>query len=192
MVDTSVTDAGGGPARRQLHDQAYFLDLLGDSHSGLGRHVTAIEAYRQAAEAFRSQEARCSYTLCLFKVAESYLSLGEPWHALGYLQACLPLLGELGLTRHEALARQQLAHCQAELTGARLLGEGRAGPRTSAPQDHPAPGPPPVRLAPTARAGPEGLHLQPVLHNDQYRRIRATRVDSCHARDRGTAALAEP
>jgi tetratricopeptide (TPR) repeat protein len=137
-------DPRGGPARRQPHDKAYFLDLLGDSHSGLGRHEAAIEAYREAAEVFRSQGARCSYALCLFKAADSYLALGEPWHALGYLQACLPLLHELGLTRHEALAREQLAHCQAELAGARLLGEGgrlAAGStaRPSRPRD---PGPP--------------------------------------------------
>ena len=107
-------------------DKAYFLDLLGDSHSGLGRFEAAIEAYGQAAEGFQSQGAECSYALCLFKVADSYLALGEPWHALGYLQACLPLLHELGLRRHETLAREQLAHCQAELTGVRLPGEGRA------------------------------------------------------------------
>jgi tetratricopeptide (TPR) repeat protein len=101
-------------------DTAYFLDLLGDSHHGLGRFEAAIEAYRQAAQGFQSQGAECSYALCLFKVADSHLSLGEPWHALGYLQACLPLLRELGLTRHETLAREQLAHCQAELTGVRL------------------------------------------------------------------------
>ena len=117
MVDKLVTDAG-----RMAQDKAYFLDLLGDSHNGLGRHEAAIEAYREAAEGFRSQGAQCSYALCLFKVADSHLSLGEPWHALGYLQACLPLLHELGLTRHEALAREQLAHCQAELVGVRLSG----------------------------------------------------------------------
>jgi len=110
-------------------DKAYFLDLLGDSHNGLGRFEAAIEAYRQAAEGFRSQGAECSYALCLFKVADSHLSLGEPWHALGYLQACLPLLHELGLTRHETLAREQLAHCQAVLTGVRLPGKGRASAR---------------------------------------------------------------
>lgn len=108
----------GGPAGRQLHDKAYFLDLLGDSHTGLGRYEAAIEAYRQAAEGFRSSGAHCSYALCLFKVADSHLCLGEPWHALGYLEACLPLLHELGLTRHEALARRQLDACQAELAGA--------------------------------------------------------------------------
>jgi tetratricopeptide (TPR) repeat protein len=120
----SVQESWGGPAGRQLHDKAYFLDLLGDSHTGLGRHEAAIEAYRQAAEGFKSQGAHCSYALCLFKVAGSHLSLGEPWHALGYLEACLPLLNELGLTRHEALAREQLAQCQSELARARLLTEG--------------------------------------------------------------------
>jgi tetratricopeptide (TPR) repeat protein len=117
----SVQESWGGPAGRQLHDKAYFLDLLGDSHTGLGRHEAAIEAYRQAAEGFKSEGAHCSYALCLFKVAGSHLFLGEPWHALGYLQACLPLLHELGLTRHETLAREQLAHCQSALAGARLL-----------------------------------------------------------------------
>jgi hypothetical protein len=63
----------------------------------------------------------------LLKTAESYLSLGEPWHAVGYLEACVPLLGDLGLTRHEGRARQQLDACQAELAGAHLLGEGRVG-----------------------------------------------------------------
>ena len=116
-----MQDSWGGPAGRQLHDKAYFLDLLGDSHTGLGCHEAAIEAYRQAAEGFKSEGAHCSHALCLFKVAGSHLSLGEPWHALGYLQACLPLLHELGLTRYETLAREQLAHCQSALAGARLL-----------------------------------------------------------------------
>jgi tetratricopeptide (TPR) repeat protein len=98
--------------------------MLGDSHAGLGRHEAAIEAYRQAADEFRSQGAHCSYALCLLKVAESHLSLGEPWHALGYLEASLPLLHELGLTRHEALAREQLAQCRSELAEARLITEG--------------------------------------------------------------------
>src|SRR5216684_71506 len=74
---------GVGTAGRQLHDQAYFLDLLGDSHNGLGRYKEAIEAYRQAAPGFRAEGAQCSYALCLFKIADSYLSLGEPWHAIG-------------------------------------------------------------------------------------------------------------
>jgi tetratricopeptide (TPR) repeat protein len=137
-------DSSGGPGRRHLHDRAYFLDLLGDGHHGLGRHDAAIEAYRQAAEGFRSQGAQCSYALCLFKVADGHLSLGEPWHALGYLEACLPLLHELGLTRHETLARQQLAHCQAELTAALLLRKRRAGPRTSAPHRDPTQDPAPA------------------------------------------------
>ena len=120
---------GFGTAARQLHDRAYFLDLLGDSHTGLGCHEAAIAAYRQAAQGFEAQGAPCSYALCLLKIADSYLSLDEPWHALGYLEACLPLLRELGLVRHESLAQDQLAACQIELARAHLLGEGRVGQR---------------------------------------------------------------
>jgi tetratricopeptide (TPR) repeat protein len=144
-----VQDSWGGPAGRQPHDKAYFLNLLGDSHTGLGRYEAAIEAYRQAADGFKSQGAHCSYALCLWKVAEGHLSLGEPWHALGYLQASLPLLHELGLTRHEALAREQLKACQAELAGARLLGEGRAGQRPLTELGRPAR--PAETLSPYAR-----------------------------------------
>jgi tetratricopeptide (TPR) repeat protein len=107
-----------GTIGRQLHDKAYFLDLLGDSHRGLGHPEEAIEAYRQAAEAFKAQGAQCSYALCLFKIADSYLSLGEPWHAVGYLEACLPLLRDLGMTRYESLVQDQLDACQAQLAAA--------------------------------------------------------------------------
>jgi hypothetical protein len=117
-----------GTAGRQPHEAAYFLDLLGDGHQGLGHPEAAIEAYRQAAEGFRGQGAECSYALCLFKIADSYLSLEEPWHAVGYLEACLPLLHDLGLTRHEGRARQRLDACQAELAEAHLLGEGAGRP----------------------------------------------------------------
>jgi tetratricopeptide (TPR) repeat protein len=128
----------GGTAGRQLHDKAYFLDLLGDSHGGLGRFEAAIEAYRQAAEEFRAQGAQCSYALCLLKIAESHLSLGEPWHAIGYLEASLPLLRDLRLTRHETIAQRQLDACQAELAAAGLLGDGQAGQRPLAQHGRPA------------------------------------------------------
>jgi tetratricopeptide (TPR) repeat protein len=129
---------GVGAAGRQLQDRAYFLDLLGDSHNGLGRYEAAIEAYRQAAQGFRAQGAQCSYALCLFKTADSHLSLGEPWHAIGYLEACLPLLRDLRLVRHEALAQHQLDVCQAELAGARLLGEGAGRPAPRPGRSRPA------------------------------------------------------
>jgi tetratricopeptide (TPR) repeat protein len=104
----------GGAAARQLLDRAYFLDLLGDSHNGLGQYSAAIEVYRQAAQGFKEQESQCSYALCLFKIADSYLSLGEPWHAVGYLKQSLPLLRELGLTRHEELAELHLSGALAQ------------------------------------------------------------------------------
>jgi tetratricopeptide (TPR) repeat protein len=123
-----LRDPGTGAAARQRHARAYHLDLLGDSHNGLGRHEAAIEAYQQAAQGFREQGAQCSYALCLLKIADSYLSLAEPWHAVGYLEACLPLLHDLGLRRHEVRAQDQLARCRAGLAAVRLLGEGLPGP----------------------------------------------------------------
>ena len=127
-MQEGLTARGEEAASRQRQDRAYFLDLLGDSQGGLGRYEAAIEAYRQAAQGFEAQGARCSYALCLLKIADGYLSLHEPWHAIGYLEACLPLLRELGLTRHLTLAQGQLTACRAELAQAGLLGEGRAGP----------------------------------------------------------------
>jgi tetratricopeptide (TPR) repeat protein len=125
-----LRDPGAGAAARQRHQRAHHFDLLGDSHNGLGRHEAAIEAYQQAAQGFREQGAQCSYALCLLKIADSYLSLAEPWHAVGYLEACQPLLHDLGLMRHEALALDQLARCRARLAEAHLPGEGRAGQRS--------------------------------------------------------------
>jgi tetratricopeptide (TPR) repeat protein len=146
---------GAGAADvRQLHDKAYFLDLLGDSHHGLGRHEEAIEAYRQAAQGLREQGAQCSYALCLLKVVESYLSLDEPWHAVGYLEACLPLLQELGLRRHETHADQQLARCRAALAEVRLR-LGRGGPASVlADRDPPAR---PAGSGPVAAHGLSGV-----------------------------------
>jgi tetratricopeptide (TPR) repeat protein len=119
---------GEGAASRQRQDRAYFLDLLGDSQGGLGRYEAAIDAYRQAAQSFEAQGARCSYALCLSKIADCYLSLHEPWHAIGYLEACLPLLRELGLTRHFSLVQGQVTACRATLAQVGLLG--RDGPAT--------------------------------------------------------------
>jgi len=122
---------GEDAAARQRQDRAHFLDLLGDSLGGLGRHEAAVEAYRQAAPELETAGARCSYALCLLKTADSYLSLHEPWNAIGYLEACLPLLRELRMARHFSQAQSQLAACQAELTQVRLLREGAA--RSAAP-----------------------------------------------------------
>jgi tetratricopeptide (TPR) repeat protein len=123
-----------GSAVRQQHDKAYFLDMLGDSHNGLGRPDAAIEAYQQAARGFKALGASCSYALCLLKMAESHRILEQPWHAVGYLEACLPLLRGLGLTRHADLAEQQLDACRVGLAQALLLGEGRGGPRSPGPE----------------------------------------------------------
>jgi tetratricopeptide (TPR) repeat protein len=137
-----------GAVGRQRQDRAYFLDLLGDSQRGLGRYEAAIDAYRQAAQSFEAQGARCSYALCLSKIADCYLSLHEPWHAIGYLEACLPLLRELGLTRHFSLVQGQVTACRAKLAQVGLRREGRVG---DARATHPVRSAPPLQ---TARSAP--------------------------------------
>jgi tetratricopeptide (TPR) repeat protein len=111
---------------------------MGDSLSGLDRYEAAIDAYQQAARAFEAQGARCSYALCLYKIADCHLMLREPWHAMGYLEACLPLLRELSLTRHASLAQRELDACQAGLAKAGLL---RGGPCSSHPASSAVPAP---------------------------------------------------
>jgi tetratricopeptide (TPR) repeat protein len=154
-------------AEPQPRDKAYYLDLLGDSHHGLGRYDAAIEAYRQAAERFGAQGAPCSYALCLLKMARSYLSLRQPWHAIGYLEACLPLLHDLGLVRHEAAARHQLEECRAGMSGAQAPCAGAGRP---------------------AAARPAAVPPGQLKH---FRPRRRARVDSRYARHRRTTALAE-
>jgi len=61
-----------GPGARGLgtaarYDRAYFLDQLGDSLAGLGRHEAAIEAYREAGQGF---EALVRY----FSLAQDHLA----------------------------------------------------------------------------------------------------------------------
>jgi DNA-binding MarR family transcriptional regulator len=151
---------GVGAGARQTQDRAYFLDLLGDSHSGLGRYEAAIDAYRQAAQEFQAQRARCSHALCLLKIADCYLALDEPWHAIGYLEACLPRLRELGLIRQEDYAQQQLAACRAGLAEARLVGRrlpGKRLPELGPPSPLPAPGRRYIQGMPDADGQPRWL-----------------------------------
>jgi tetratricopeptide (TPR) repeat protein len=105
-------------------DRAYFLDVLGDSHNSLGRHGAAIEVYHQAAQAFRAQSAQCAYALCLFKIADSYRSLNQAEQAIRYLETCLPLLRDLGLSYHEKLALRELAACRERVDVRRRIDAG--------------------------------------------------------------------
>ena len=100
-------------ASTQVLGQAYFLDLLGDAYNGLGRYDEAITALSEAAEAFRCHDARCSHAVCLFKIAQSHLAMGRGGLALGYLEECLPMFGELQLPDHERQALQILNDCRA-------------------------------------------------------------------------------
>jgi tetratricopeptide (TPR) repeat protein len=92
--------------------EGYFFDVLGDSHSGLGRHNEAIEAYRRAVAGFHAEGTEHAYVHCLLKIAISYRALGKESDAVHYLQACLPLIRELRLAGYEEIALRELAACE--------------------------------------------------------------------------------
>jgi DNA-binding MarR family transcriptional regulator len=76
---------GVGPAVRQLQDKAYFLDLLGDSHNGLGHPDAAIEAYQQAAQGFKEQGSRCCSPVTRNSLSISWTHLTSGWPKPAYL-----------------------------------------------------------------------------------------------------------
>lgn len=88
----------------QVLGQAYFLDLLGDAYNGLGRYDEAIVALSEAAASFAEHGAQCAHAVCLFKIAQSHLAMGNTGQAAGYLRTCLPIFRDLRLPEHEAEA----------------------------------------------------------------------------------------
>jgi tetratricopeptide (TPR) repeat protein len=94
-------------------DEAYFLDLLGDASSCLGRYEEAIEAYGRAVRMFSEHEARYAYALGLFKLARSYLALGRGSEAARYLRECLPIFGDLNMRAAQDRALEALGACAA-------------------------------------------------------------------------------
>jgi len=78
------------------HDKAILPQPASRQLPGLGRHElpSRLPAKRRRNS---GPSTHCFLSLvCLFKVADGHLSpWAEPWHALGYLQACLRLLHEL-------------------------------------------------------------------------------------------------
>jgi hypothetical protein len=95
-------------------NQGYYLDLIGDSHGSLGRHEEAVEAYCRAALEFHACGTEHAYAACLLKIAISYRALRLDRYALRYLDACLPLLRELGLAKQETAALRELAACRVQ------------------------------------------------------------------------------
>ena len=100
-------------ASAQVLGQAYFLDLLGDAYNGLGHHDEAIAVLSEAAGAFGPHDARCARAVCLFKIAQSHLAMGRGELAIGYLEQCLPMFGELHLPDYEQQAADTLSDCRA-------------------------------------------------------------------------------
>ena len=97
----------------QALGQAYFLDLLGDAYNALGRCDEAIAVLSEAAGEFSQHDARLARAVCLFKIAQSHLALGQGESAIGYLQECLPVFRELGEPVHEEQAVRALDACRA-------------------------------------------------------------------------------
>jgi tetratricopeptide (TPR) repeat protein len=107
----TIDDHASAPA--QVLGQAYFLDLLGDAYNGLGHYDEAIAVLSEAAEAFRRHDAQRAHAECLFKIAQSHLARGRGELAIGYLEQCLPIFGDLHLPDHERQAAGILNDCRA-------------------------------------------------------------------------------
>jgi tetratricopeptide (TPR) repeat protein len=107
-----ATDDQAG-ATAQVLGRAYFLDLLGDAYNGLGRHDEAIAALSEAAGAFAQHGAQHAHAVCLFKIAQSHLALGQGERAIRYLDECLPAFRELQQPDHEEQALRALHACRA-------------------------------------------------------------------------------
>jgi tetratricopeptide (TPR) repeat protein len=105
----TIDDHASAPT--QVLGQAYFLDLLGDAYNG--HYDEAIAVLSEAAEAFRRHDAQRAHAECLFKIAQSLLAKGRGELAIGYLEQCLPIFGELHLPDHERQAAGILNDCRA-------------------------------------------------------------------------------
>lgn len=96
----------------QALGQAYFLDLLGDAYTGLGRYSEAIVALTEAAAAFRQHDARAAYAACLLKMGQSHQALAHSEAAVGCLKESLVIFRELELPGQAEQARHALDGCR--------------------------------------------------------------------------------
>lgn len=81
--------------RNYVADHAYFAGALGDACHGLGRYQDAIDAFSRALPTFRKHGLRRHEALCLLKMGESHLALGNDCQAKEYLVQCEPVFTEL-------------------------------------------------------------------------------------------------
>lgn len=93
--------------------QAYLLGMLGDSYNGRGRHQEAIEVLSRALAVFEQHGDRRGQALCLLKVGQAHVALGQTKRAALFLQECLPIFQELGLPTYGDLIVHTLDACPA-------------------------------------------------------------------------------
>jgi transcriptional regulator with XRE-family HTH domain/tetratricopeptide (TPR) repeat protein len=91
--------------------RAYLLGLWGDSCLNGGRYRAAIATLRTAMSAFVQHGGRRGQALCLLRIGEAYLRLGDPGLAVISLGQSLPIFRELGLPEYEAHAVEALEAC---------------------------------------------------------------------------------
>jgi len=92
--------------------QAYLLGLLGDSYMGQGRYREAAEAFAQAMVGFTDNGELKGQALCLLKLGQAHIALGEPQRAAEILQQCFPMFSKLGLPAYEDAVLKALDQCR--------------------------------------------------------------------------------
>jgi tetratricopeptide (TPR) repeat protein len=97
--------------------QAYLLGLLGDSYAGQGRYRESAESLASAMTEFEANGDLRGQALCLLKLGQAYIALGERQHAVGALQRCFPMFGELGLPGYEDATIRALDECRPAVDG---------------------------------------------------------------------------
>jgi DNA-binding SARP family transcriptional activator/tetratricopeptide (TPR) repeat protein len=100
--------------RNYVADRAYFIGALGDACQGLGRYQDAIDAFGRALPMFREHGLRRHEALCMLKMAESHLALGNTNQARPYLILCQPTFRQLQMSAYLQRAQKALATCCAD------------------------------------------------------------------------------
>ncbi len=86
----------------QPHEEAHFLDILGQVHSSLGDKNKALSYLEQALKFWRSQSDQDGEANTLNNIGRIYADLGENAQAVGYFEQALPLSRAVGDRNGEA------------------------------------------------------------------------------------------
>jgi tetratricopeptide (TPR) repeat protein/DNA-binding XRE family transcriptional regulator len=92
---------------------AEWAGIHGDACHGLGRYREAIDALGTALPIFRDHFMRRHHGLCLLKMGDAYLAMGDDQNAVTHLTESLDIFSQLELNHYVDRARQSLSTCQA-------------------------------------------------------------------------------